>query len=133
MQAINNAGLLALISDPSIPGFVPAVGYTYSVGDATIVLTDNTTYPAGDAIHVVQCNITDGNGNSKHQQITVTGEGGAQTVDVSGLDPFKGFNVTCTVVSTNRLVGDLGMYGVGSYSAGTGNLRYANKSRESKN
>lgn len=127
MNAIKNSGFLSLFAITTASGFTPSVGYVYNAGAATIAVTDNTTYPSGDSIKIVHVHITDSEGGSLYYGITTTGSGGTHTFDVSGLVAAGGFTITCTVVSTNRLLGDLGVYAVGASAPTTGNLSYINK------
>lgn len=127
MNAIKNTGFLNLYGN-AIPAWTPSIGYVYTAGGTnTIVLTDNSTYPAADSIDIIQCEITDDNGISVAGKITVAGGGGALTLSTATLDATGGFNIKAMIVSTNGVRADMGQYGVGSSTAASGNLGYTNK------
>ena len=127
MNAISNFGFLNLFAVTTLNGFTPAVGYVYNAGAKTIAITDSSTYAAGDGLKIVHIHITDAMGGVLYNKVTVTGGGGAVTIDTSTLNPLAGYNITCTVVTNNGALGDLSAYGVGATSPATGSLSYPNK------
>jgi hypothetical protein len=125
MNAINNSGFLQLFAVSTLTGFTPSV--SYSLSDSTLTVTDNSTYASGDGLKIVHIHVTDSEGGVIYSHISTTGSGGAVAINVSTLNNVAGFNVTCTVVSNNRAIGDLSMYGIGSTAPAAGNMFWPNK------
>lgn len=131
MQAIKNTGFLIACNTCGTGAFAPSVAYAYDSEAQTMTITDNSVFAAGDGLKRLQINITDGNGDSlsAHEDVTAT----PIIVDVSTLDPFLGLTVTVTVVTNDRMLGDLAAYQIGATAPIAGNLRFTNKSQESNN
>lgn len=124
--AIDNAGFLAADFGTGTDGFTPAISYAYDVNGESIAVQDDSTYPDGDGIAAINVTVADHSGAKVYGQITVAGVGGAITVDVTTLDPYKGFDISCHITTDLRKKSVLSAYGVGSVTPIAGNLRYKN-------
>lgn len=81
-------------------GFAPAVNFTYNSSTKVVVATDAGTYPSGDALKRINVLVHDEYGGTKAGTITAAA-GNTGSIDVSGLNPAKGLNLTATVVTTS--------------------------------
>ena len=128
MQAIKNTGLLTICNVCGLSGFLPGASYVYNSGAATIVVTEASTFAAGDGLKIMHIYITDADGNIEYYTRTVAGTN--HSFDVSTMNPVHGFTINVTIVTNNRMVGDLSAYNVGSGAPTTGTLAYGNKSQQ---
>lgn len=90
--------------------FTPVVSYVFDAEAKTVVVTDGSTIPAGDTLKIIHLKVHDHFGGTVTGEITVTGEAGTKTLDVSTLNLSKHLNLTATVLTTNMLAADGGAY-----------------------
>lgn len=126
MKAIDNSGLLEMCYNGCTGStLAPSVAYAYDPEAQTVTITDSSDY--GDAdLKVMHMYVSDANGDVKTAKL-ITGET-VEVVDVSDLDPFDGFNIRVTIVTTERKIVDLSAYKVGSTAPDEGDLRNKNTS-----
>lgn len=112
MIAINNKELLDFCQNCG-DNITPKLAYEYSHDTKKVKLTDNSEFGNGDGFNVVNISVTDKFGNKKEAQITT--EGGDVEIDLStGFNLQDGFNIQASIVSDNREVADIAIYGVSS-------------------
>ncbi len=115
MQAIDNSNLTGYCkANCSITSFLPKVSYTYDPVEKEVVVQDGSTYGAGDGLKKVHIKVHDNFGSEKRDTITVTGAGGAKTIDVSTLNASKGLNITASIITNVDYHADGSAFGVQS-------------------
>lgn len=114
-MAIDNSGFINSCNNCGTAGFNPAVTYAFVALTKMLTVTDASAFGAGDGLAVINVTATDTKGNVKKGQITAAA--GNVVLDLSsGFLPQYGYNITATVVSNFRVIGDLSVYGVANPS-----------------
>lgn len=106
VQAIDNSGVINVCNDCGTTGFTPVVSYTYDASAKTVAVQDGSTFPSGDSLKKVHVRVLDDFGGEVRDTITVTGAGGAKTINVASLNASKGLKISATVITANNIVAD---------------------------
>jgi hypothetical protein len=117
MIAIDNANLTDYRGDQGVAGFNPAV--TFSVSGANVTLVDGSTIPVGDTLQRVHIKLQDGFGGEVRGAITVTGAPGQQVLSSSTLNTSRGLKLVATVLTTKGIAADGSAVNIGT----SGSLR----------
>lgn len=113
MQAIDNTNLVGYCkANCSITSFLPSASYVYDAVEKEVVVQDGSTYGAGDGLKKVHIKVHDQFGSEVRDTITVTGVGGAKTIDVSTLNTSKSLNITATIITNNDFHADGSAFGI---------------------
>lgn len=121
MTSIDNSGF-QVCGNCDCPGFVPAVSWSYVASTKVLTVTDASTFPSGDGMGAINVTVSDGAGHTKSGRIAAAA--GNVALDLSSgmtLGP-NGINISATVVTTHRCVGDLASFNIGIAANGSGTL-----------
>ena len=111
MIAVDNTNLISGLNTPAVvtTGFAPVVTWAYS--SPSITFTDGSSFPSADSFKIINCTVTDNEGN----QVTgaINAASGTAVVNCSTLVQTSPWRVNATVVSTNGCISDGGQSGIG--------------------
>ena len=104
MQAIDNSGILKYNANFAYPGFTPAMSYAYDAVAKTVTVdTEALVLPAVDGVagtFNANVQVHDAYGGTAYGHIGPNvAVGSGIPIDVSGLSPNKGLNVSATIVA----------------------------------
>lgn len=107
MQSLNNQTILGYCCN-CVDGVVGKAKFEYDDTAKTIKVTDESTFTAPDTLQILHVDVYDRFGNKVYGHIDAAG--GNTTLDVSTMNPSKGFAVNITVVSVAGIAKDGSAY-----------------------
>jgi hypothetical protein len=108
MQSVNNQAILGYCCNNLSEGVVGKASFSYDEPGKELTVTDESTFPAGDTLKILHVDVFDRFGGRVYGHIDAAG--GNITLDVSTLNPSRGFAVAITVVSNNGVAKDGSAY-----------------------
>lgn len=103
MQSIDNSLILNYCCNCD-EGVVGKASFAHDALAKTLTVTDESTITLPDTFKILHVDVYDRFGNKAYGSISVAA--GNVVIDVSGLNPSRGFAVAITIVTTNGIAKD---------------------------